>query len=182
MGDGGEGGGASASTDLDLLEIVGDRVQPAFFHPAWTFSGLPADAPIHFEKRACASSASTAVHTPCTTPSVGPEWPRRRALARAHVPERTRASAHAVSHIPHPYAVSASDYALSLANARACCRPLPVINLLRRASLDRVVEQGLRQGVVVNQQIAEHNAAALEAEGYDALTALFRERLSPGPQ
>ena len=51
--------------------------------------------------------------------------------------------------------------------------PMPVINLLRRADLDSVVEQGLANGRVVNRDIAEHNAAALEAEGFDALTRAF---------
>ena len=41
----------------DLLEseeeeVLANGVQPAFFHPAWSFDGLPADSPIHFEKRA----------------------------------------------------------------------------------------------------------------------------------
>ena len=80
------------------------QVQPAFFHPAWSFEGLDADSPIHFEKRA----------------------------------------------------------------------PYPVINLLRRQQLDSVVEAGLSRGVVVNKQIAEHNAAALEREGYRALESWFR--------
>mmetsp|Transcript_25872 Transcript_25872/g.83292 ORF Transcript_25872/g.83292 Transcript_25872/m.83292 type:complete len:226 (-) Transcript_25872:213-890(-) len=92
----------------DLLEseeeeVLANGVQPAFFHPAWSFDGLPADSPIHFEKRA----------------------------------------------------------------------PCPVINLLRRSTLDRTVEEGLRRGVIVNQQISEHNAAALQAEGTPALSRLF---------
>ena len=41
----------------DLLEsgdepILGDQVQPAFFHPDWTFAGVPADSALHYEKRA----------------------------------------------------------------------------------------------------------------------------------
>ena len=35
-----------------IEEIVGNRVQPAFFHPQWTFHGMPASSPVHFEKRA----------------------------------------------------------------------------------------------------------------------------------
>jgi hypothetical protein len=54
---------------------------------------------------------------------------------------------------------------------------LPVINLLRRASLNAVVAHGLENGRIVNKEIAEHNAAALEREGYEALSELFRERL-----
>ena len=49
-----------------------------------------------------------------------------------------------------------------------------MINLLRRATLDEAVQKGLDRGVVVNQQIAEHNAAALEHEGFAALEACFR--------
>ena len=99
----------------DLLEdedepLLRGRLQPAFFHPEWTFSGLPADAPIHFEKRA----------------------------------------------------------------------PLPTINLLRQADLDAVSKKGLEQGVIVSKEIGEHNAAALEGAGYDAMRALFAERLAPG--
>jgi len=81
----------------DLLEsededVLHNQVQPAFFHPDWTFEGEPADSPVHFEKRA----------------------------------------------------------------------PLPVINLLRRAQLDQVVQEGLERGVVINREIAERNAARLE--------------------
>ena len=41
----------------DLLEsgdepILGDQVQPAFFHPDWTFAGVPAKSALHYEKRA----------------------------------------------------------------------------------------------------------------------------------
>jgi len=41
----------------DLLEsgdepVLGDQVQPAFFHPEWTFAGVPADSAVHYEKRA----------------------------------------------------------------------------------------------------------------------------------
>jgi hypothetical protein len=98
----------------DTLEAEGETelnngVQPAFFHPDWSFNGVPAESALHFEKRA----------------------------------------------------------------------PMPVINLLRRADLDTVVEQGLARGVIVNRDIAEHNAAALEAEGFDALARLFNERLAP---
>lgn len=89
-------------------EVLRNRVQPAFFHPEWTFSGLEPEAPIHFEKRA----------------------------------------------------------------------PFPVVNLLRRAQLDRVVEEGLAKGVVVNAEIAAHNAATLEEAGYAALRDLFERRLS----
>ena len=92
--------------DESELELK-NGIQPAFFHPAWSFSGLPEEAPLHFEKRA----------------------------------------------------------------------PLPVINLLRRASLNAVVEQGLQANRIVNKEIAEHNAAALEAEGFEALSKLFKERL-----
>lgn len=93
---------------VDLLEgddepILDNGVQPAFFHPEWTFDGLPDDSAIHFEKRA----------------------------------------------------------------------PMPIINLLRRSDLDDAVAQGLASGRVVNKEIAEHNAATLEAEGYDALAAVF---------
>ena len=94
----------------DLLEdddepILGNQVQPAFFHPDWTFAGLEAQAAVHFEKRS----------------------------------------------------------------------PYPVINLLRRATLDQVVQAGLDRGVIVNKQIAEHNAASLEREGFAALEECFRE-------
>lgn len=53
--------------------------------------------------------------------------------------------------------------------------PMPVVNLLRRADLDAVVEQGLAKGRIVNRDIAEHNAAALEAEGFDALVRSFHK-------
>ena len=56
--------------------------------------------------------------------------------------------------------------------------PLVVINLLRRASLDRVVEEGLAKGRVVNRDIAEHNAASLEREGFQAMKRYFVERLA----
>ena len=96
----------------DTLEaLVGDRVQPAFFHPQWSFSGLPEQDPTHFEKRS----------------------------------------------------------------------PLPVINLLRRASLNRVVEQGLAKGIIVNKEIAEHNEHALRREGYAALEACFARLHEPRP-
>ena len=52
---------------------------------------------------------------------------------------------------------------------------MPVINLLRRADLDAVVEKGLAKGRIVNRDIAEHNAAALEAEGFDALVRSFHK-------
>ena len=92
----------------DLLEsgdepILDDQVQPAFFHPDWTFEGVAADSPLHYEKRA----------------------------------------------------------------------PLPVINLLRRADLDEVVARGLEAGRIVNKEIADHNAAELEATGEVALRRLF---------
>jgi len=106
-------GGVEGFYDLyvaltDLLEsddepMLQNQVQPAFFHPDWTFDGLEPDSAVHFEKRA----------------------------------------------------------------------PFPVINLLRRAQLDAVVEAGLARGVVVNKQIAEHNVAALEREGFDKLKACF---------
>ena len=97
---------------VDTLEdpdetLLSNGVQPAFFHPDWSFSELPAESPLHFEKRA----------------------------------------------------------------------PIPVVNLLRRADLNRVVQAGIEQGVVVNKQIAEHNAAALEAEGVDAMAAVFARLL-----
>ena len=92
----------------DLLEsgdepILDDKVQPAFFHPEWTFEGVPAHSALHYEKRA----------------------------------------------------------------------PLPVINLLRRADLDDVVATGLQAGRIVNQEIAEHNAAELERQGQARLQTLF---------
>lgn len=100
---------APEADESETLEaLVGDRIQPAFFHPQWTFSGLDETDPTHFEKRA----------------------------------------------------------------------PMPVINLLRRASLDRVVNEGLARGTIVNKQIAEHNVAALHAEGYEQLAACFA-RLRP---
>ena len=37
------------SGDEELLE---DKIQPAFFHPDWTFEGVPADSALHYEKRA----------------------------------------------------------------------------------------------------------------------------------
>jgi uncharacterized protein len=94
---------------VDILEdedeeILQNQVQPAFFHPEWTFAGVDQEEAIHFEKRA----------------------------------------------------------------------PYPVINLLRRAQLDEAVQKGLDRGVIVNKQIAEHNAAALTREGYSALEACFR--------
>ena len=93
----------------DTLEEEKDDIQPAFFHPEWSFSGVPESDPIHFEKRA-------------------------------------------------PYAT---------------------INLLRRESLNRVVEAGLERGAIVNKEIAEHNAEALKQEGYASLANLFREHLRP---
>ena len=84
--------------------ILQNKIQPAFFHPDWSFDGIDERSPIHFEKRA----------------------------------------------------------------------PVPVINLLRRADLDAVVEQGLASGRIVNREIAEHNAHALEAEGWDALVNVFQ--------
>ena len=94
--------------DESELELK-NGVQPAFFHPDWSFDGLPADSAVHFEKRS----------------------------------------------------------------------PVVVINLLRRASLDAVVEAGLaaQPPRIVNKEIAEHNAMALERIGFQALSALFRERL-----
>ena len=85
--------------------ILGNQVQPAFFHPDWTFAGMEAQAAVHFEKRS----------------------------------------------------------------------PYPVINLLRRVTLDEVVQAGLDRGLIVNKQIAEHNAASLEREGFAALEECFRE-------
>ena len=87
--------------------LLNNCVQPAFFHPAWSFEGLPPESAIHFEKRA----------------------------------------------------------------------PLPIINLLRRSDLDDVVRQGLANGRIVNKEIAEHNAAALETEGYETLLAFFKKHL-----
>ena len=55
--------------------------------------------------------------------------------------------------------------------------PIPVINLLRRADLNAVVQAGIEKGVVVNKQIAEHNEAALEAEGVGAMAAIFARLL-----
>ena len=103
--------GAPAAIDEGTLDestlqgLVGDRIQPAFFHPEWSFSELPPASPTHFEKRA----------------------------------------------------------------------PFAVINLLRRAQLDAVVAKGLENGVIVNKQIAEHNVAALEQEGYASLEAIFAQ-------
>ena len=93
-----------------LEQLVGNRVQPAFFHPQWSFTELEEDAPLHFEKRA----------------------------------------------------------------------PTPVINLLRRAQLDRVVQEGIVRGVVINKEIAVHNAVALEAEGFERLHACFERWLDDG--
>ena len=93
-------------------EELNNGIQPAFFHPRWSFSELEASSPVHFEKRA----------------------------------------------------------------------PVPVINLLRRADLDDVVQTGLERGVIVNKQIAEHNAEALEAEGYERLSAVFRTHLGGKPE
>jgi len=93
-----------------IEQLVGNRVQPAFFHPQWSFTELEEDAPLHFEKRA----------------------------------------------------------------------PTPVINLLRRAQLDRVVQEGIVRGVVINKEIAEHNAAALEAEGFERLHSCFARWLNNG--
>ena len=93
----------AAEDPPSLEEFVGNRIQPAFFHPDWTFAELPEESALHFEKRA----------------------------------------------------------------------PFPVINLLRRAQLDRVVSEGLERGVIVNKMIADHNAAALEHEGFSQLEALF---------
>lgn len=90
--------------------VLGNEVQPAFFHPEWTFAGEPSDSPLHFEKRA-----------------------------------------------PHT-----------------------VINLLRREQLEAVVEAGLLKGTVVNKKIAEHNARALQAEGYEALETVFRGLMQTG--
>ena len=100
---------------VDTLEAdddpeLGNAIQPAFFHPEWTFDGLPAGDAMHFEKRS----------------------------------------------------------------------PLVVINLLRRESLDRVVEEGLAAGRIVNKDIADHNAARLEREGYETMSAIFRKWLQPG--
>ncbi|KAL3893136.1 MAG: hypothetical protein SGPRY_014437, partial [Prymnesium sp.] len=98
----------------DLLEsedesILQNQVQPAFFHPQWTFAEMDESSVLHFEKRA----------------------------------------------------------------------PYPVINLLRRRQLDEVVQKGLDRGVIVNKQIAEHNAAALEREGLAALKACFQHLIKP---
>ena len=93
--------------ESDDEEVLRNGVQPAFFHPEWSFNGVDDKDPIHYEKRA----------------------------------------------------------------------PLPVINLLRRTDLNRVVEQGLEKGRIVNREIAEHNAAALEEEGWMKLEAMFRTRL-----
>ncbi|KAL1520071.1 hypothetical protein AB1Y20_023546 [Prymnesium parvum] len=100
---------------VDTLEDEGEtmldnQIQPAFFHPNWTFSGIEPESPLHFEKRA----------------------------------------------------------------------PYPVINLLRRSQLDEVVKRGLKRGVVINQQIAEHNAAVLEQEGFARLKECFRRLQEAG--
>ena len=45
----------SANDDESRTAIeveVGNRVQPAFFHPQWSFHGVPTTSPVHFEKRA----------------------------------------------------------------------------------------------------------------------------------
>lgn len=94
---------------VDTLEdedetILNNQVQPAFFHPDWTFDGLHETNPVHFEKRA----------------------------------------------------------------------PFPVINLLRRKQLEDVASKGLARGVVVSKQIADHNAARLQQEGFEALEACFK--------
>ena len=89
--------------------ILNDQVQPAFFHPDWTFEGVDPESALHYEKRA----------------------------------------------------------------------PMPVINLLRRADLDQVVATGLQAGRIVNQEIAEHNAAELERHGQAALVALFAKLAPP---
>lgn len=107
---GDEAAAAADEAATNSVELhVGDRIQPAFFHPQWSFSELSADAPLHFEKRA----------------------------------------------------------------------PYPVINLLRRAQLDAVVKEAYEtRGVFINREISEHNAAALEAEGYDNLARVFARWLS----
>ena len=92
----------------DLLEsgdepVLDDGVQPAFFHPEWSFEGMSADSALHYEKRA----------------------------------------------------------------------PCPVVNLLRRADLDEVVATGLKAGRIVNQEIAEHNAAELERTGEPTLRRMM---------
>lgn len=97
----------------DVLEsgdepILNNRVQPAFFHPKWTFTGLPDESPLHFEKRA----------------------------------------------------------------------PVVVINLLRRADLDSTVQSHLERGIIINKEIGDHNAAALEAEGFEKLSHVFRSSLA----
>ena len=43
-----------------------------------------------------------------------------------------------------------------------------------------VVEAGLLKGTVVNKKIAEHNARALQAEGYEALETVFRRLMQTG--
>ena len=64
------------------------------------------------------------------------------------------------------------------ASSPRACLSLSCTDLLRRAQLDAAVEHGLSRGVIVNKEIAEHNAAALEREGYKALEAVFA-RLRP---
>eukprot|EP00962_Isochrysis_galbana_P048186 scaffold19989_cov112-Isochrysis_galbana.AAC.4 len=51
--------------------------------------------------------------------------------------------------------------------ARRCAIAAPF------AKLSHVVEEGLERGVVVNKQIAEHNARALTEEGSVALREIF---------
>jgi len=92
-------------------EELNNGIQPAFFHPRWSFSELEASSPVHFEKRA----------------------------------------------------------------------PVPVINLLRRADLDDVVQTGLERGVIVNKQLAEYNAETLEAEVSARRAAVYRPHLGGKP-
>ena len=69
------------------------------------------------------------------------------------------------------------DYVEDILKFEYSKQPFFVENLLRRATLDRVVEEGLAKGVVVNREIAQHNERALEERGYEQLRRLFEERL-----
>lgn len=53
--------------------------------------------------------------------------------------------------------------------------PCTVINLLRRAQLDSAVAEGLERGVIVNKDIAEHNAHSLDREGTAAMRSVFEK-------
>ena len=94
----------------DLLEseeeeVLANGVQPAFFHPAWSFDGLPADSPIHFEKRApCPvinllrrSTLDRTVEARCLRSSLSAAAPAHRADIPPRVRPRRRAYGEASS-------------------------------------------------------------------------------------